>query len=220
MTDRVFERLLVVGTAAIADIFDSNGLEPPVLTEDLHPVGRTEAFIGTAFTVIGESVTSRDSSDRAKLRAIDEMPAGVVPVWAGTDIRGVCCFGDLLCEAMKCRGSAGAVVDGGIRDVAYLQQLGFPVLARYHTPAQAIGRWKVISHQVPVRVRGALRDWVTVEPGDVVVADGDGVIVVPHALAGQVAEESEQKNSSDSLARQAIRGGMPLIAALDRFGQL
>jgi regulator of RNase E activity RraA len=215
------EALFRVGTAVIADIFDSLGRMPPVLTTDLFPVpGPGVAFAGPAYTVAGESKRWSGGGDRAKLAAIDAMPSGVVPVWAGGDIRGVCCFGDLLAEAMKARGCAGAVVDGGVRDLAYVESLGLPLMVRYRTPAQAIGRWRVTGSQVPVRVRGALEDWVTVEPGDLVVADRDGVIVLPASLVPTVAPRALQWADKDSRAREDIRRGGSLLKALDTYGHL
>jgi regulator of RNase E activity RraA len=212
--------LLDAGTAVIADIFDSNGIEPPVLSENLFAIQPATRFAGPAYTILGASVTFHEAGDREKLAAIDGMGHGVVPVWAGSDIHGVCCFGDLLGEAMKIRGCEGVVVDGGIRDVAYLRELELPVVARYRTPAQAIGRWKVTAHQVPVQVRGALTEWVTVNPGDLVVADEDGVLAVPAADAESVAEEASQWAGAESEARDAIRQGMSLVVALDRYGHL
>ena len=101
-------------------------------------------------TVTGDSHRSV-GSDRAKLAAIDGMTPGVVGVSAGNDIRGVCCFGRLLGSAMKARGCAGVVADGGVPDTSYLRTLGLPMVSRYRTPAQAIGRWRVTAHQTVVR---------------------------------------------------------------------
>src|SRR4051794_1981724 len=115
-------------------------MEPPVLSENLFAIQPATRFAGPAYTILGASVTFHEAGDLEKLAAIDGMGHGVVPVWAGSDIHGVCCFGDLLGEAMKIRGCEGVVVDGGIRDVAYLRELELPVVARYRTPAQAIGR--------------------------------------------------------------------------------
>jgi regulator of RNase E activity RraA len=213
--------LLRVGTAVIADIFDSVGQVPPVLTTGLFAVpGPSVRFAGPAYTVTGESYRWSGGGDRAKLAAIDAMPPGVVPVWAGNDIRGVCCFGDLLAEAMKARGCAGVVVDGGVRDLAHVEALGLPMMVRYRTPAQAIGRWRVTGHQVPVRLRGAIEEWVTVAPGDLVVADGDGVIVVPVSLVLTLAPRAIQWADQDSRAREDIRQGGSLLKALETYGHL
>lgn len=219
--EEIRQAFLRVGTAVIADIFDSLGRVPPVLTTDLFPVPSPGVtFVGPAYTVTGESKRWPGGGDRAKLAAIDAMPPGVVPVWAGADIRGVCCFGDLLAEAMKARGCAGAVVDGGVRDLLYLESLRLPLMVRYRTPAQAIGRWRVTGSQVPVRVRGALEDWVTVEPGDLVVADRDGVIVVPASVVTTVAPQALRWADKDSRAREEIRQGGSLLKALDTYGHL
>ena len=158
---KTLQTLLEAGTAVIADVFDTMGQLPPVLDNALFPIPETGIrFIGPAYTISGVSHQDSVTGDRAKLAAIDEMPPGVVPVWAGNDIRGVCCFGDLLATAMKARGCVGVVVDGGVRDVAYLQTLGLPMMVRYRTPAQAIGRWRVVERQVPVmawRTGGSLK---------------------------------------------------------------
>ena len=106
--------LLEAGTAVISDVFDTMDLLPPILDNALFPIpGPGVRFIGPAYTITGESHRWSGGGDQAKLAAIDAMVPGVVPVWAGNDIQGVCCFGDLLSEAMKARGCAGVVVDGG-----------------------------------------------------------------------------------------------------------
>ncbi len=215
------QSLLEAGTAVIADVFDAMGQLPPVLDNSLFALaGPGTRFIGPAYTIAGQSQRWSEGGDRAKLAAIDQMSPGVVPVWAGHDIRGVCCFGDLLATAMQARGCVGVVVDGGVRDVAYLRQLGLPMMVRYCTPAQAISRWRVVDRQVPVQVRGALVDWVTVQPGDIVVADDDGVIIVPAALVSDVAAQVTAWASTESGARADIRAGMPLLDALDKYGHL
>ncbi|UCG11496.1 MAG: RraA family protein [Deltaproteobacteria bacterium] len=209
------------GTAVVADIFDTLGRLPPALDNRLFPIpGPGLSFIGPAYTINGESASWSGRGDLTKLAAIDAMPAGAVPVWAGNDIRGVCCFGDLLAEAMRARGCAGVVVDGGVRDLAHLRTLDLPMMVRYRTPAQSIGRWRVIDRQVVAKVRGALTDWVEVEPDDMVLADDDGVIVIPGALVSEVAARASDWASKDSRAREAIRAGTPLVKALETYGHL
>lgn len=212
--------LLNVGTAVVADVLDSLQIPPTVLAASIAPVTPGLRFAGAAYTVAGEAHRSTSTGDRAKLAAIDAMPAGVVPVWAGADIRGVCCFGDLLAEAMKQRGCAGVVVDGGVRDVSYLRTLDLPVRARYRSPAQAIGRWRVTDCQVPVRVRGAIDEWVTVAPGDIVISDEDGVLVISSDDAERVCEMAQAWSGTEVESRAAIRNGTSLIAALEQFGHL
>lgn len=213
--------LLAAGTAVISDVFDALALRPPVLDTALFPTkGPGFGFAGPAYTITGVAHEWPKGGDREKLAAIDAMTPGVVPVWAGTDIRGVCCFGDLLASSMQARGCAGVVVDGGVRDTAYLRTLDLPVMARFRTPAQGIHRWKVKASQVPVQLRGAIDDWVTVEPGDTIVADDDGTIVVSKALLEEVSARVSEWSSTESVARESILKGMRLLEALERFGHL
>jgi 4-hydroxy-4-methyl-2-oxoglutarate aldolase len=214
------ELLLEVGTAVVADVLDSLQITPTVLAPSIAPVTPKLRFAGPAFTIAGESHRSESNGDRAKLAAIDAMPAGVVPVWAGSDITGVCCFGDLLAEAMKLRGCVGVVVDGGVRDVSYLQSLELPVRCRYRSPAQAIGRWRVTASQEPVRVRGGIEEWVTVAPGDLVVSDDDGILAVSSSDADRVCARIDAWSGTEVQSRQAIRNGTSLLAALEQFGHL
>ena len=90
---------------------------------------------------------------------------------------------------MQARGVVGVVVDGGVRDTAFLRQCKMPIVARYRTPAQAIGRWRVTAKQVPIQVRGGLAKLLTVNPGDAIVADDDGVIVVPENMVSTVIDK-------------------------------
>jgi 4-hydroxy-4-methyl-2-oxoglutarate aldolase len=213
------EILKAAGTAVISDVFDSLGILPPVLDNLLGSVGEPLAYAGPAYTITGEA-QAFTGGDRLKLEAIDRMPAGIVALWASNDAKGVCCFGDLLASAMKARGCVGAVVDGGVRDTSFLRTLGMPVLSRYRTPAQGVGRWKVSAVQVPVQVRGALVEWLTVAPGDTLVGDSDGVIAIPGNLLQEVVARVAQWAISDTSAREEILKGLPLLDALAKYGHL
>ena len=211
--------LQAAGTAAICDVFDSIHRLPPVFDNSLQPVGTNATFAGPAYTITGESIHFQ-GGDRAKLLAIDNMPEGVVSVWASMDAKGVCCFGDLLASAMQARGCVATVVDGGVRDASFLAECGMPVVARYKTPAQGIGRWRVSASQTEVRVRGALEDWLTVRPGDIIVGDADGVIAIPAGLLDEVTAKVIEWSHSENDARKEIIGGLALLAALEKFGHL
>ncbi len=211
--------LKAAGTAVIADVFDSLQRTPPVLDNSLRPIGQAAIFAGPAYTITGESV-SFTGGDLAKLTAIDKMPEGVVAVWASMDARGVCCFGDLLASAMRARGCVAALVDGGVRDTAFLEEFGMPVVARYRTPAQGVGRWRVTASQVEVRVRGALEEWLRVTPGDIVVGDADGQIVIPQQMLEEVTAKVIEWSRVETGARAEIIAGLPLLRALEKYGHL
>jgi regulator of RNase E activity RraA len=221
MLDRLdhYTTLRTAGTSIIADVFDSLHLEPPVLDNRIRFVGAVVPFAGPAYTITGVAV-QYEGGDRAKLAAIDAMPSGAIAVWAGMDASGVCCFGDLLATSMRARGCIAAVVDGGVRDTKFLENCGMPVMSRYRTPAQGVGRWRVSAAEVPVQIRGALSAWVTVDSGDIVVGDADGIIAVPKTLLTEVVSKVRAWSSTEAEAREAIATGMPLLQALMKFGHL
>ena len=216
-----FESLLDAGTAVIADVFDSIGRAPLVLDTNLFAVKGPEPGSLVPHTRFPGSPSVGPAAAIGPNSAPSmRCPPGVVPMWAGNDIRGVCCFGDLLATAMLARGCAGVVVDGGVRNLAFLRGIEMPVVARYRASAQAIGRWKVTASQIPVRVRGALEDLVTVMPGDIVVADDDGVIIVPADDLDNVHGRVVAWAQTESGARADIRSGLPLLTALEKYGHL
>jgi len=211
--------LKIAGTAVIADVFDSMGRMPPVLDTCLRPIGPAKVFAGPAYTVTGESMKFT-GGDRAKLAAIDNMPEGLVAVWSSRCAKGCCCFGDLLASAMRARGCLAAVVDGGVRDTGFLAEFGMPVVARYRTPVQGVGRWRVTASQTKVWVRGALEEWLCIVPGDIVVGDADGQIIIPQTQLDEVTAKVIEWSRRETGARAEIIAGMPLLTALEKYGHL
>jgi regulator of RNase E activity RraA len=105
------------------------------------------------------------------------------------------------------------VIDGGCRDTRFIVETGYPVFTRFVTPEDSTWRWQVTATQVPITV-GRVR----VEPGDWVVGDDDGVVVVPQAIAAEVLAEAEAKAATESRIRDAVRAGMTPLDAYERFG--
>ena len=140
-------------------------------------------------------------------------------MWSGEG-KGVCFFGELIALGMKRRGGAGALVDGGIRDIEWIAKQRFPVYARYRTPVQSIGRWRVTAWQVPVPIPGATTKSVTVHPGDFVLADADGVIVIPERIAAKVLAEAEHLTGKEVRIRRELDRGATLKEMLKKYGHV
>jgi regulator of RNase E activity RraA len=157
--------------------------------------------------------------DADKMAACQGLAPGEISVWSG-DGQGICYFGELIALGMKERGCTGALVDGGIRDVRWIGEHGFPVFARYRTPVQSIGRWKVNACQVPVLMRGHDDAGVLVRPGDFILADEDGAIVIPQEHAVSVLVEAERLTSIETKIRIEIANGLTLAQALQKFGHV
>jgi 4-hydroxy-4-methyl-2-oxoglutarate aldolase len=223
-TDRAEEirrRYLEVDASNVADVLDELGLPDQGLAPEFAPyppgAGR---LAGWASTIRGEMTPyPMTGGDPAKMEACAGLTPGSVSVWSGRG-EGVCFFGELISIGMQERGCVGALVDGGIRDVDWIGRLGFPVYARYRTPVQSIGRWKVVEHAVPVPMPGATVPDVVVSPGDLVLADADGAIVVPADLAEPVLERAEELGRREVRIRAELAGGLSLSEALAKFGHV
>lgn len=213
-------RFLSVDTSNVADVLDRLGYPDQGLSADFSPYPSTAARLaGWAYTIRGQMMPYTAAGDPEKMRACQGISQGEVSVWAG-DGDGVCYFGELIATGMKERGCVGALVDGGVRDVRWIGQLGFPVYARYRTPIQSIGRWKVIASQVPVAIRGATSKEVFVSPGDFILADEDGAIVIPAGLVVQVLDDAERLTRTELAIRSELSAGLTLAEALRKYGHV
>ncbi len=207
-------------TATVADVLDTLGLRDQGLAPSFAPFpAGAGKMAGRAYTILGKMTRYPGSGDPQKMKAVDGVGRGDLTVWAGEG-RGVCFFGELIALGMGRRGCAGALVDGGIRDIEWIARQGFPVYARYRTPVQSIGRWKVTAWQVPVFLPGATARRVKVRPGDFVLADIDGVIVVPAALAARVLAEAQRLTKKEAHIRRALAGGASLESVLKKYGHV
>jgi 4-hydroxy-4-methyl-2-oxoglutarate aldolase len=211
-------RFLAVDTANVSDVLDELGRPDQGLAAELRPVSG-DRIAGWAYTVQGEMAPYEGVGDPLKMEACHGIGPDEVSVWSGGG-DGVCYFGELIAVGMMQRGSVGALVDGGLRDTRAMREHGFAAFARYTTPVQSIGRWRVTHYQVPVYLPGATGKRVVVAPGDLVVADEDGGIVVPADLVAEVLARAEAITATEREVRAALREGMPLREALDRFGHI
>ena len=220
LRDSIRARYLKVDTATVADVLDVLGLRDQGLAPGFAPcpsnAGRMGGF---AYTIVGKMQRYAGTGDPRKMQAVDGVGKDEIAVWSGAG-RGVCFFGELIALGMKRRGCAGALVDGGIRDIEWIAKERFPVYARYRTPVQSIGRWKVTAWQVPVELPGATSARVKVRPGDFVLADADGVIVIPERVAADVLAEAERLTKKEARIRRELDRGASLEDVLRKHGHV
>lgn len=214
----VRHRFSVVDTANVADVLDGMGLTEQGLSAAFLPFSGTR-IAGFAYTIAGQMRPYSGSGDPLKMQACQGIGADEVSVWSG-DGEGICYFGELIAVGMKERGSVGALVNGGVRDVRWLNEHDFPVFATYRTPVQSIGRWQVTAWQEDIVVPGATSRWVRVSPGDFILGDEDGAIVVPAAHLETVLAEAERLTATEVEVRAALKGGATLAQCLERFGHV
>lgn len=213
-------RFLAVDTSNVADVLDNLGYFDQGLSSEFAPFPADGGKLaGWAYTIRGQMTPYPLGGDPDKMKACAGLSEGDISVWAG-DGEGICYFGELIAIGMKESGCVGSLIDGGIRDIRWMGQHEFPVFARYRTPVQSIGRWKVNAWQVPVYLKGATTTHVRVDPGDFILADIDGAIVIPAADISQVLEEAERLTAQEENIRADLARGMSLAEALDKYGHV
>ena len=214
------QRFLAVDTSNVADVLDELGLFNQGLSSNLVPYPASSGKLaGWAYTIRGQMSPYELGGDAEKMKACAGLSDGDVSVWSG-DGDGICYFGELIAIGMKERGCVGALVDGGIRDIRWIAEQNFPVYASYRTPIQSIARWKVNACQVAVSIRGATSSRVTVQPGDFILGDEDGVLVIPGDVLDKVLVEAERLTEKERLIREELKRGLSLSAALSKYGHV
>jgi regulator of RNase E activity RraA len=189
-------------STAVADAMQELGLDG-ALTGVTQYSG--SVVVGTAFTV---RLCSPEQSERPFNSYLDELTAGSVVVVDNDGRRGFSVFGGLMCADARRRGVLAAVVRGDVRDVAEARDLRFGLFALGRTPLSGRPLVRLEATNVPI-------DWdgTKIEPGDTIVADGDGVVVVPAADAKAVMELAAQIEASDAELLRRVNSGVPLGVA-------
>jgi regulator of RNase E activity RraA len=211
--DAISAKLLRGYSGAVYDVLRELGVPNCTLPPAIEGLARSYRIAGPVFTLSG--ARSSLSAHETLLRWTEflaKAPAGCVVVCQPND-GALAHMGELSAEALKLRGVRGYVVDGGTRDSDRILQSGFPVFCRYRTPADIVGRWAPVAYQEPIAVGG-----VTINAADFVLADIDGVVVIPAGIAEEVAERVERIASTESELRKAILSGMDPRQAYLEFG--
>lgn len=208
---RRFKQLYV---PAVCDILDDYELCFQFMHHSIRPLDRELKVAGPAFTIIGQSNRTRDQSKRVGPRVIDSFRPDVVAVYAtqGDEQTGV--WGELWSAGALRKGCVGAVVDGGIRDTAYIRRAGFPMFHKFTCPGDAVGRFNIVDYECPISAGG-----VRVNPGDYIFGDEDGIVAIPAELTIEVLEKSEALCAKENLIRNEIGTGKSVAALYKEFGK-
>lgn len=205
-----------VAVASVADAVDKVCGHRGYMASCIKPRINDARICGPAATVL-ETATDEFVPPQHALDLIDEAPRGsviVISIVGGEP--DVAVWGGLMTAGAVANGHAGAVLDGGVRDLVEIRRdYGFPVYARDVSPGTTLGRFKTVASQVPVRVGG-----VVVHPGDIVVGDVDGVVVVPRAKAAEVLAMAQDIDARELEQARLIIAEKSLRKGLARYGRI
>jgi regulator of RNase E activity RraA len=203
-----------VEAASVSDALEQITGKKMYMSHHMRPIFPTK-FAGYAVTVLLKKEPNHDPNALSGM--LDTIDHGgpnsiyVMVVEDGADIAGM---GGLMGTAMSSRNFSGAVIDGGVRDVAYLRKIAFPVYASGIVPSTSVGHYRA-TQGVPVTCGG-----IRVAPGDVVVADADGVVTIPKDIAAAVLVKAQALDQTEHSMYGYIEKFRSLEEAVQRFGRL
>jgi regulator of RNase E activity RraA len=205
-----------VEVASVSDALEQITGKRMYMSHRMQPIF-TAKFAGFARTVqLKKDEGNKDPEAlTGMLEAIDQGAPDSVYVMVVEDGEDIAGMGGLMGTAMSARGYAGAVIDGGVRDVAYLRKIGFPVFATGIVPSTSVHHYRFAGAQISVLCNG-----VPVNPGDVVVADSDGVAVVPKGQAEAVLAAAQQMDYKEHSMYAVIEQLKSIVQAVKKFGRI
>jgi 4-hydroxy-4-methyl-2-oxoglutarate aldolase len=214
--DPLIEGLRNVEVASVADAVEQLYGQKVYMSHDMRPLAKTK-FAGPAVTVLLKKEEHKEGSKASQgmLDAIDAAPPGSVYVMVLEDGLDYAGMGALMATAMKVRGLTGAVIDGSVRDTPQIGRLQFPVFSRGVAPSTTINHYRFAGVNIPVTCAGA-----RVNPGDIIVADEDGVAVVPKARAADVLKKAEELDNTEHTMLPFIEKFKSIKEAVAKFGRI
>ena len=213
-TTELCDRYAELYPGAVTDVLDDMGYSSRTLPSALEPLTPDVRMAGIAYPVHGHPDEQCDYEENIRkfLTMLGEAPSNSVIAYETRDDEAAH-IGELSTTALQVRGCRGAVVDGGVRDVRFIREQGFPTFARYLTPADAPPRWSLAEWNVPIRIGD-----VEVRPGDVLVGDADGVVAVPGNVREDVLERAEDLVETEDAVREAVLDGVSPLEAFEEHG--
>ena len=198
------QRLENCYSGAVFDVMRELGLKDGLLPRHLKSLDPEVTVCGPVSTVLGrpDSSLTEDESLLRWTELLGKAPAGHVVVCQPQDDHRAL-MGELSAETLQFRGVRGYVVDGGCRDVSFIRKMKFPVFCRFTTPRDIVAAWTPEEYEVPITIGE-----VTIQSGDYILGDQDGVVVLPGIHAESIINRVEEVMQTENLVRKAILEGI------------
>ena len=202
--------------AVISDALDAAGYREQTLQHTIRPLYPEAIVVGRAMPVLCVDVYEiPDKPYQQEIAAVDSLKKDDVLVCSTNQSIRNCIWGELLSTAARARGARGAIIEGFIRDARQIIAMQFPVFMTGLSPVDSSGRGDVVAYNVPIECGG-----VTVNPGDIVFGDIDGIVVIPQRVEVEVIEAALAKVSGENRTRDELRAGATLREVYDKYGIL
>ncbi len=211
----LIEGFRATATASVADAVDKIAGKRGYLDSEIKPRINDKKIVGPAVTVL-EAPSDEFVPPKHALDAIDECEAGSIIVISIAGETNVAVWGGLMTAGAVANKHEGAVLDGGVRDIVEIRRdYDFPIYARSTSPGTTLGRHQTLAANVPVPIGP-----VMVHPGDIIVGDVDGVVVVPHAHAEAVLEMAQEIDDREAQQARLIIEAGSLREGLAKYGRI
>ncbi len=222
MSENLATRYRSIPVGVLHDVLVNAGQPHQVLSSDIRSFDGLPPFAGPAFCVRGERKMGKAPAD-CRFEMYRQFRAGSVLVIASGGYRPTAVLGENMTTALRQRGCTGVIIDGGYRDKQGIAEMGVPVRAMYVTPVASGGNFAFVDVDASVVMPGQSSTTVAVGPGDMIVGDEDGVVVVPARGVQTILEDAEEVIRAESRTRDLILAGRDAEQAYkanDRFSHV
>ncbi len=201
-------------TAVVGDILDSHGYMRQFLPPEIQPLHPEMLLVGRAMPVLEANVYDTKDSYGLMFAALDDLKTGEIYVASGASAY-YAMWGELMSTAARARGATGALLNGFIRDTKGILEMNFPVFCTGRYAQDQKGRGRVIDYRVEVEIGG-----VRIDPGDMLIGDIDGVVVVPRRVEVEVFSQALEKARTEKVIKTDLEQGMLAAEAFKKYGIL
>ena len=215
MDDLFTDRLQQCYTGAVYDVMRSMGYANNVLQGSIRPMGMQQKIAGKIFTIEGEINTAlnQHTSLLKWCEMLSAVPSDTVLICQPND-HTLAHMGELSAETLAFKRVRGYIVDGGCRDSGFIEEIGWPVFCKYYTPKDIVSAWAVTALGELIEIDG-----VQIRTNDYVLADRDGIVIIPGQIIKEVVEKTEEVLQTENLVRKSVLQGVDPVEAYLKFGK-
>lgn len=211
----LLKRLYKIPTASLCDALDSVNFKKSFMSHEIKPILDGIRIVGPAVT-IKDVVSEKKIAPWAALQAVtDANPGDIIVRGSEGNMKDIALWGGLMGLAAKTKKIEGAVLDGGVRDTVELKEMKFQVFSSSTVPSTSVGRTEVVGVNVPITCGGVL-----VSPGDIIVGDSDGIVVIPLDNLAKIIKIAEKMDAVEKKEAEELRKGHSLIKTIEKYARV